>query len=157
MKLLLLISLGIFLSSCRYASDLSSFETLELKKEELVKLQEESLSYQNQQVLRDYFSVATRLMTLIKEDARYSNYFHRKFFAYFKDDYCEKALISKNLYDIYSQKCSINGFYICSESFRDFKFTLEEFYKNLTQEERSKLQSNKLCNDLAKDWELNEN
>lgn len=154
MNKLIYILLALFLTSCRYADELNSLTGLEVKKAKLTEIQNENLSYENQKILRDYFVTSTRLISGLENDSRFSNYFHKKFFSYYKSDYCEKTLISKELYSHLKEKCTVSGFYICPDEFKNFEKLLSGFYSKLTELEKKEFSREVSCQKLMSEWGL---
>ena len=45
-------------------------------------------------------------------------YVHKYFSKYYNDSFCEQFVISEEVYSEIMKKCSVSGFYICSEEVR---------------------------------------
>ena len=145
MRLILIMSLMLILSSCRYGVTFSNFKVIGEHKQNLELVYDQELTTENQKILKEYFKGIKDFLYEFKTNVNYQNYTHRKFFRYFNDSYCEDIVISKQMYETIMNKCNVRGFYICAEEVRYYTEMLKEAKKLLTELEITKINDNNNC------------
>ena len=143
-KIFLLIGL-VLLSSCRYGISYSELTGLEEAKNQVVQIQSQNLSEEDHEALKTYFGSVKNLAFELKQDIGMRNYFHRKFFSYFRPDSCEKLLLSQETYQSIMSKCEVNDFFVCSEDVKYYQEILFEVKKYLTELEITNLKKDPEC------------
>lgn len=141
----------IAISSCRYGVSYSELLDLEKKKEAVIEIAEKDLTLSNQRILKDYFNSIKELVYDLKNDTGMRNYFHRKYFRYFRPEMCEKLILPNSEYIEVLNKCNVSGFYICSEEVKYYKEMLLEVKKLYTDMEIQSLEREKKCWNLIKE------
>lgn len=143
----LLISLLLMLSvvSCKYGTTYESLKNISRLKVEVENVSGQDLTTENQKVIRTYFSNIKNLVYEFKNNSRMQSYTHKKFFNYYKNEFCDDGILGVDVYREIMKKCTVSGFYICSDEVKFLKEMLSEFKTFLTKSEISKILENESC------------
>ena len=131
--------------SCKYGVTYGNLKDLKNKQASVELVSSEDLTIENQKLLRIYFSSIKDLIYEYKNNQRMRSYTYKKFFKYFSDDFCEEGVAGEDLYRKIMSKCTVNGFYICSDEVRYYKEMLLEAKKLFTEVEFNKILKSDVC------------
>lgn len=145
MKYLLLLSTVFALSSCKYNSTFTQIKNLETSKNKVEEISSQDLNVENQKIIRAYFSTIKDLTYEFMNNSKMQRYTHKKFSKFFNESICEKIILDEGTYTELMTKCTVNGFYICSEEVKDYKSLLIRAKKLLNESELKMISSNNLC------------
>lgn len=145
MKMLIITLITLTFSSCRYGVTYSELSELKAKKEKVETTLNSDLNIENQKKLRDYFKGVKELVYDLSSNSSMQSYMHRKFFRYFSQEMCTDSVLSKKQYDVIMSKCTVSGFYICSEEVRSYSDILKTAASYLTGSELSALKEDENC------------
>jgi hypothetical protein len=146
-KYIIVLFAALLLSSCRYSSTYSELKDLKTSKTKLELIPNQDLNEENQIALRTYFSGIKNVVYAFVSDTRMQEYTHRKFYKYFNESLCEDLLVSESIYKKLINKCTVNGFYICSDEVRAYKKILTSVKVLFSKKELMSITENKNCKD----------
>jgi hypothetical protein len=150
MKYTLLLILTILISSCKYQTTFNQVKSLESLKVEVESVASQELNADNQEKLRAYFSSIKDIAYKFMTNSKMQKYTHKKFMRFFQDSICEDILVDESTYRTIMKKCSVSGFYICSEEVKSYLEILKEVKKLFKSSELKKITSNKRCESKLK-------
>ncbi len=145
MKILIFFLVTLSLTSCRYEASFDALKSLESKKDKVEQIYTEELSEESQVVLRDYFRSIKNLTYRVNNNSKMKKYIHKKFSKFFSSDVCEKVILGESYYSSILKKCSVNGFFICSEEVRHYKKILEAGKSLFLSSELKQIKASKKC------------
>ena len=151
MKILLSLLVLCFFTSCRYGTSYSEFLSLEDAKNNVELIRSKDLSQKDHEAIKEYFGKVKELAYDFKQDSYMRNYFHNKFFRYFKTDLCSKVLLSKRSHDILMNKCEVNGFFVCSEEVKYYRQILQSIKSDFTALELENFKKDRACSSTLSD------
>ncbi len=134
-KNILFIVLSLLLVSCKYEESFKQLSELEAKKILVEEVLAVDLTEDGQLKIKDYFSTIKVLAYEIKDNKKMSKYLHRKFSEYYKQDFCSKSILDSEIHRLLVEKCTVSGFYICSEEMKAYKDILKSVKSVFSSEE----------------------
>jgi len=153
-KLIIMSLLMLSTVSCKYGITYGNLNELSNKKAEVVKISGEELTTENQKVITTYFASIKNLIYEFKNNSRMQSYTHKKFFSYYKNNFCENGVLGDDVYSDIMKKCTVSGFYICSDEVKYYKQMISEFKKQLTKIELTKIFENESCKEKLLNLEV---
>lgn len=153
-KLIIMSLLLLSTVSCKYGVTYGNMKELGNKKTEVEKISGQDLTTENQKVIREYFSTIKNLVYEFKNSSRMQTYTHKKFFNYYKNEFCEDGILGVDIYNEIMKKCTVSGFYICSDEVKFYKQMLLEAKKLLTVREKEKILENESCKEKLLNLEV---
>jgi len=144
-KLLVLSLLMFSVVSCKYGTTYGNLKGLSHLKSEVENVSNQDLTTENQKVIRTYFSNIKNLVYEFKNNSRMQSYTHKRFFKYFKGEFCDKGVLGIDAYNEIMNKCTVSGFYICSDEVKFYKEMLSEIKTLFTKLEISKIIESESC------------
>lgn len=118
---ILFIFLTIFLlTSCRYDEEFSEVKELRNLKVQVEEIVDEELTMENQQIITNYFGRIKNVLYEVRSNQSIQKYTHRNFSKFYKNNFCNDFIIETENYSKLMNKCSVSGFYICSEEARSY-------------------------------------
>lgn len=145
MKAILLMMATLILTSCKYGVTFNEIKSLKELKEEVEIASSEDLTQENQVKLRNYFSKIKDISYSFINNSSMQSYSQKKFLKFFNENLCDEILLDEVRYSEIMRKCSVNGFYICSEEVKSYSSMLKSVKKKLTEFQMGKIVSNKQC------------
>lgn len=157
MKNLIIVAfMGLMLTSCKYSDELSKLKNLKTTKDTLMASGNFELNEETQKLLVEYFGYTKSLLFKIQNDKKMRKYIHKRFSKYFESSICKDTLVSKSFYDEIMDECTVNSFFICADEVQYFEEMLKKLYQNLTEAEKTKINSEQTCKGLIEDYSLKE-
>ena len=145
MRTILLMIVALVLTSCKYGVTFNEIKSLKKLKEEVEIASSEDLTQENQVKLRNYFSKIKDISYSFINNSSMQSYSQKKFLKFFNENLCDEILLDEVRYSEVMKKCSVNGFYICSEEVKSYSSILKSVKKKLTEFQMGKIVSNKQC------------
>lgn len=145
MKYLLILSSVFILSSCKYGTTFSKLKNLNNSKSEVELVSSQDLTVENQKKLRAYFSTIKDIAYEFINNSKMQKYTHKKFSRFFDEAICNDVLLDESFYSEVMKKCTVNGFYICSEEVKSYKELLVSIKKVFNENELKKITANTAC------------
>lgn len=155
MKLLTFFLITLSLTSCKYKASFNALNGLESKKNKIEQVYDEELTEESQEVLRDYFRSIKNLVYRVNNNSKMKKYMHKKFSKFFKSNICEKVILDESHYSSIVKKCSVNGFFICSEEVRHYKKMLEAGISLFRPNELQQIKGSQKCQQKLKKLGVN--
>lgn len=150
MKYLLMIISVMLLSSCKYGTTFSQLKNLNELKKEVEAASTEELTRENQLKLRAYFSSIKDIAYEFMNNSKMQKYTHKKFSKFFSDSICSDVVLDQATYIELMNKCTVNGFYICSEEVKSYKGILVSVKKLFNEKEIEMITANESCKSKLK-------
>jgi hypothetical protein len=153
-KLIIMSLLLLSTVSCKYGVTYGILKDLGNKKAEVEKISSQDLTTANQKIIRAYFSSIKNLVYEFKNNSRIQSYTHKKFFNYYKNELCENGVLGEDVYSEIMKKCTVSGFYICTDEVKFYNQMLLEVRKLLTKREMAKILENESCKEKLLNLEV---
>jgi hypothetical protein len=150
MKCLLMIISVMLLSSCKYGTTFSKLNTLNDLKSEVETVSSQDLTRENQLKLRAYFSSIKDIAYEFMNNSKMQKYTHKKFTKFFNESICSDIVLDQATYVELMNKCTVNGFYICSEEVKSYKGILVSLKKLFNEKEIEMITANESCKSKLK-------
>ncbi len=150
MKYLLMLMSILILSSCKYSSTFSQLKNLKSSKDEVEVISTQELNSENQAKLRVYFSTIKDIAYEFMNNSKMQKYTHKKFTKYFEESICNDVLLGDSFYAEVMKKCTVNGFYICSEEVKSYKELLGSIKNLFNKKEIEHITRNSKCENKLK-------
>ena len=135
------------LSSCRYGVTYNELKETKQLKLDVISSLEQDLTTENQIILKKYFERIKNIVFELDNNSKMQNYLHKYFNSYYDEAFCEDFLLSNKNYMKTINKCTKNGFYICSEEVKYYKELLTAAKKLLLKSELDRLVLSHSCKD----------
>ena len=135
----------LILSSCKYNVTFSKLNSLEDSKNRVEKVASENITAENQVILKKYFSTIKNITYEFLSNTKMQEYTHKKFSKYFNENKCNNILLSAKVYKDILNKCTVNGFYICSDEVRAYQKVLISAKGLLRKNELKNILDNQSC------------
>ncbi|MCT4641210.1 MAG: hypothetical protein N4A33_02865 [Bacteriovoracaceae bacterium] len=145
MKNIILISSVLFLSSCKYGDTFNQIKSLKGLKQKVEVVSSQELTEDNQLKLKEYFSKIKDISYSYLNNPKMQRYTQRKFLRFFDENLCDEVLLDEVKYSKIMKKCTVSGFYICSEELKSYSAMLNRLKKSLTKSQLEKIVSNEQC------------
>lgn len=83
-------------------------------------LPNKTFSFEEHEMIKEYFSGLASLVDDLENYSRYRKKFFRHMRSLGAEEFCRSAYLNKNLWNELQKNCTQNGFFLCSESVKAY-------------------------------------